>query len=340
MRKDEEWKNYFYDNARYADLVNGAAFGGQQVLTADSLGDLDVQTGFVREPGGGTGRARRPGSRAKAGRRQGGTKYRDMVRKAVFGEGSAVIGIELEELMDYSMPLRDMYYSVGEYEKQASQVRSRARTEYKGLKGGGFLYRFPKGTLLPPVMTVILYCGKEDWDGPRTLHEMLDFACVPDEMRKMVPDYRINILEVRRLKDTGIFRTDLRQVLDCIRLSDDRTALKSLVEGDPYYRRMEEDAYGVVACYIGIDELLRVKENNRNGGKINMCSALREMIAEGRAEGRKEGYKKAMRRGSKKRKQERVRMVRSMLERNMAEQDICDIIGCTPGFVEKIRQTM
>ena len=47
-----------------------------------------------------------------------------------------------------------------------------------------------------------------------------------------------------------------------------------------------------------------------------------------------------MRRGSKKRKQERVRMVRSMLERNMAEQDICDIIGCTPGFVEKIRQTM
>ena len=139
MRKDEEWKNYFYDNARYADLVNGAAFGGQQVLTADSLGDLDVQTGFVREPGGGTGRARRPGSRAKAGRRQGGTKYRDMVRKAVFGEGSAVIGIELEELMDYSMPLRDMYYSVGEYEKQASQVRSRARTEYKGLKGGGFL---------------------------------------------------------------------------------------------------------------------------------------------------------------------------------------------------------
>ena len=108
------------------------------------------------------------------------------------------------------MPLRDMYYSVGEYEKQAAEVRSRTRAEGRKLKDGEYLYRFPKGSLLHPVVTIILYMGEEKWDGPRTLHEMLDFAGMPEEIRKMAPDYRMNIIDVRRMEDTGMFRTDVR----------------------------------------------------------------------------------------------------------------------------------
>lgn len=354
MRKDEEWKNYFYDNARYADLINGAAFAGRQVLTADSLQELDTQTGFVREPDS-TGRDQKAGRRKK--NQKGGIRYRDMLRKAAFGAGCAVIGIEPEERADYSMPLRDMYYSVGEYEKQASQVRSRVRAGHRGLKGGEYLYRFPRGTLLNPVVTVILYCGEEEWDGPRTLHEMLDLSGIPEELAGMVPDYRINILEVRRMEDTGVFQTDLRQVLDFIRLSGSRDALRELVESDPYYRQMEEDAFRVAACYAGADGLLRMKEHNRNGGKIDMGSAIKEMIEEGKAQGWKagieEGHKKGLRMGRKSgkkvgrkigkkigREEEKARIVRNMLNRNMPEHMICDIAGCTKKFVQKVRQAM
>lgn len=336
MKKDDEWKNYFYDNARYADLFNGAAFGGRQVLAAESLHEMDSQTGFVREPD-------RKGGRKQ--KRRGGTKHRDMLRKAAFGESWAVMGIEPEEIIDYSMPLRDMYYSVGEYEKQASIVRSRTRAAHGGQAGGGYLYRFPKGTLLHPVVTVVLYCGKEEWDGPRTLHEMLDSAGVPEELGKMVPDYRVHILEVRRMEDTGVFQTDLRQVLDFIRLSDDREALKVLVEGDPYYSCMEEDAFHVAACYAGADELLRVKEYSRNGGKVDMCTAIREMIAEGKAQGWQEGHKKGLRTGRKRgrkrgRQEEKARIVYNMLMKNTPEEWICEVAGCTMEFVGKVRRTM
>lgn len=35
----------------------------------------------------------------------------------------AIIGIENQEMFDYSIPLRNMSYDVGGYEKQAAKIR-------------------------------------------------------------------------------------------------------------------------------------------------------------------------------------------------------------------------
>ena len=339
MRKDDEWKNYLYDKSRYADVINGTAFGGRQVVSAEDLGDLDTQTGFVKEPGAG----RSAGRRKK--KENGRAKYRDTLRRTAFGVNYAVIGIEPEEYLDYSMPLRDMYYSVGEYEKQAAEVRSRTRAERRKLKAGEYLYRFPKGSLLHPVVTIIIYMGEEKWDGPRTLHEMLDFAGMPEEIRKMAPDYRMNILDVRRMEDTGMFRTDVRHVLDFIRLSEDREALRRLVESEPYYKEMEEDAFDVAVCYANAGELIRAKEYNRKDGGIDVCTAIKEMIEEGRKEGkeegRKQGRKEGIRRGRKDgRRTEKTRIVRSMIQSGMPEEKICGIVGCSTEFVWRAGHTL
>ncbi len=84
MRKDDEWKNYLYDKSRYADVINGTAFGGRQVVSAEDLGDLDTQTGFVKEPGEGRGAGRR---KRKENRK---TKYRDALQRTAFGVNYAV----------------------------------------------------------------------------------------------------------------------------------------------------------------------------------------------------------------------------------------------------------
>ena len=347
MKKDDEWKNYLYDKRRYADVINGTAFGGRQVVLAEDLSELDSQTGFVKEPG------RRQGENGRIKKRNGSIRYRDALRRTAFGVNYAVIGIEPEEYQDYSMPLRDMYYSVGEYEKQAAEVRSRARAEKRKLKNGEYLYRFPKGSLLHPVVTIILYMGRERWDGPRTLHEMLDFTGMPEEIRKMAPDYKMNIIDVRRMEDTGMFRTDVRHVLDFIRLSEDREALKRLVESEPYYKEMEEDAFDVAVCYANAGELIRAKEYNRKDGGIDMCTAIKEMIEEGRKEGkeegrkegkeegRKQGRKEGIRRGRKDgRRTEKARIVRSMIQSGMPEEKICGIVGCSTEFVRRAGHTL
>lgn len=114
----------------------------------------------------------------------------------------------------------------------------------------------------------------------------------------MVPDYRINLIEIRKLNDTSMFRTDVRQVFDFIRLSEDKTSLVKLVENDDYYKNMEEDAFEVAAHYTNAQELIENGDNySGKDGRIDMCRAIKELIADGKAEGKAEGISQGRREG-------------------------------------------
>lgn len=139
------------------------------------------------------------------------------------------------------------------------------------------------------MVTFVLYGGKAPWDGPKSLHEMLDMAGVPEEMKRLVEDYRLHLVDIRRLEDTSVFQTDVRQVFDFIRCSGDKRELLELVQEDESFQQMEEDAYEVVTKYVKADELIQVKEEYRKDGKVDMCQALKELIEDGRMEGREEG---------------------------------------------------
>ena len=104
-----------------------------------------------------------------------------------------------------------------------------------------------------------------------------------------------------------MFRTDLRQVFDFIRCSKDKKALKELIESDPSFRRMEEDAFDVMVQYAKAEEMLGIKDEFRKEGKIDMCKGLADWIAEERAAGKEAG----LREGEKK---ERLSILRTMLE--------------------------
>ncbi len=56
------------------------------------------------------------------------------------------------------------------------------------------------------------------------------FIWIPPEFRSLVNNYRMNLLEVRKLSNTDMFHTDLKQVLDFIRYSKDKKKLRELVE--------------------------------------------------------------------------------------------------------------
>lgn len=124
--------------------------------------------------------------------------------------------------------------------------------------------------------------------GPKSLHEMLDFTDIPETLREMVADYKINLVEIRKLEDTSVFKTDVRQVFDFIRCSNDKNALKKLVETDDYYKNMEEDAFDVAVQYTNATELIEAKEYYEKEGAVDMCKALTELIEDGRNEGKDE----------------------------------------------------
>ena len=279
MRKDTGWKGFLSDDARYADVINGIGCKGEQVVKEEDLQEMDTQTGMFRGP-------KFIHRFSQLGK--GNVKVRDCLRKVAFGTNFAIIGIENQETMDYSIPLRNMSYDVDAYERQAKKIRKETRKKYNGLSAGEYLYGFNKDDKLLPAVTFILYSGSKAWEGPKTLHEILDFTDIPEGLKEMVADYQINLVEIRELEDTSVFKTDVKQVFDFIRCSSDENALKELVESDDYYKNMEEDAFDVAVQYTNATELIEAKEYYEKDGEVDMCKALTDLIESGRQEGRQE----------------------------------------------------
>lgn len=265
MEKDIVWKSYFADKRRYADVINGIGCGGVTFVKSTDLSDADGQT------------------------RNG--KSRDLLCKSAFGVNFALIGIENQESIDYAIPLRNMNYDMAEYEKQAAQIRREVRKRGETLNAGEYLYGFRKNDKLKPVITFILYSGKEPWDGPTSLCGMLDFTDIPECLMAMTSDYKINVIEIHKLEHTEVFQTDVRQVFDFIRCSENKKMLRELVENDDYYQHMEEDAFDVVVKYANASELTQARDYRGKDGKVDMCTAIKEMMEDSRREGLEEGIK-------------------------------------------------
>lgn len=259
MEKDIGWKTYFSDKRRYADIINGIGCAGVQVVRDADLTEVEGQT------------------------RRG--KTRDLLCQSAFGVNFALIGIENQEAIDYAFPLRNMSYDVGEYEKQAAEIRRGVRKSAEKLDSGEYLYGFRRDDKLKPVITFVLYSGKEPWNGATTLHEMLDFTDIPECLEDMVSDYKVNVIEIRNLENTEVFQTDVRQVFDFIRCAEDKNSLRKLVENDDYYRNMDEDAFEVATMYANATELVHAKDYRRKDGKVDMCTAIKEMMEDSRQEG-------------------------------------------------------
>ena len=288
MDKDGLLEAFLSDDERYADLVNGIIFEGEQKVREEDLIREDTRTGMWRLPEDGKGRGKRR------------TKNRDLLRRILFGVNFAVIGVENQETVDYAVPLRSLSYDVYEYERQAAEIRRRVRKSRNGEgtgSGGEYLYGFLKSSRLKPVVTLILYYGKEAWDGPAQLHEMLDFTGIPEELKAWVQDYRIHLIDIGRWEGTQVFQTDVKQVFDFIRFRRDKKKLKELVLGDPAYREMAEEAYDVMAAYTGAEELMELKNSYKKGGKVDMCEALTEMLEDERILGMEQGMERGITRG-------------------------------------------
>lgn len=122
-------------------------------------------------------------------------------------------------------------------------------------------------------------------------------------MKNWIPNYKINILEVRRYPNWKSFRTDLRQVFGLLYHTVDGRDVGEYIEANgSEYENLSEDAYDLISTVTDVEKLQEVKERHRTQeGGINMSNAIQEMLdkreararleakAEGKAEGMAEG---------------------------------------------------
>lgn len=101
---------------------------------------------------------------------------------------------------------------------------------------------------------------------------------MPEEIRDLVQNYHIHVIDVRKLEDTSIFRTDVKQVFDFIRYSKDKEKLEKLIRTDPGFHDLDEDAFEFMSFYADADYLINNKSFKRTGGKVDMCKGLEDIF--------------------------------------------------------------
>lgn len=152
---------YFETPARFADLINGYVFQGRQVVKEEDVRELmPVTARFHRKENTATGK------RTENGNVHAQIFTPDLI-KAVFHDiQMLVILLENQSDVHYAMPVRIMNEEGSYYHKQWRERAYRHRQD-KDLRGAEYLSGFGKGERLLPVITLVVYWGKQAWDGPK-----------------------------------------------------------------------------------------------------------------------------------------------------------------------------
>ena len=250
MKKDVAINEIVKQNEVFADIVNMGMYHGKKKIQAGDLKDLDPNY---------------PGKR------------RDVLKEAVIKEDEknkyVIFGIENQSEMDPTMPVRIMGYDVREYERQLRKKR-----DPKGLQKGEFLAGIRKGEKLKPVITIVLYESAKKWEGAKSLKEMV--GEMGEGMEEVFNDYRINILEPRKIEEERCrgCRSEVGKILMILKYSEEKEKMLEYLRREEN-REVEEETTKV------IEVITKIPMNvTQEGGKVDMCKATEEYAKECRKE--------------------------------------------------------
>ena len=211
--KDVCQNSYLDDPVRFADQVNGALFGGRQVVMAEELEEADPVAGYQRKESGGR------------------KSYRAMTDKTYLWKEKLVriITVENQNYVDYRMVLRNMLSESIGYQKQWRRLRARhEQRDDLTDSTDEYLSGMKKDEKFFPIITLVVYFGTEHtWDGAKSLHELL---YLDDEMKPYVSDYKLNLYDCMAHESFAEYRTGLRQVFETVRYGKDKKKLRKIME--------------------------------------------------------------------------------------------------------------
>lgn len=266
---DSALKDFFKNNKTFAALFNGFFFDNETIIKADELEPDD--TAYAESIKIHNGKQKYKVEKVN--------KYRDNIRRTKLGY-LVILGIEDQSKVHYSMPIRKMLYDALEYNSELSAIgNNQNKTEWtvdERLSG------IKKGTKITPIVTVVFYTGEDPWDGPNSLHAMMD---MDDKISPFVPDYPLYVIDIGHDEDLSFNSKaldELRLVLHSIysytadtdtSIVDNSTlALAGILSGDAnlYYTAVDSKGGEQPLCraLAERDEKLLAAERERTNALI------------------------------------------------------------------------
>ncbi len=268
-------KNFIALNDVFADIFNVLVFKGQRIMTEDSLSDQS------------------PLSQYKADDEVLHEQERDTF-KLWRGHGVNLLlaGIENQTKPDKDMPFRVIGYDGAAYRSQL------LKTEEKEINA--------KRRMMPvkeryPVLTIVLYFGKELWNYPRSLMECFEPPLAEDwiseVLREYIQDYRVHVFDIPRLskEQVQMFRSDFKIVADYFtnvyNTSEYAPEDSVIAHVDEFLKLMR-----VLTGEKRFEEVAQTMSETEKEG-MSMCRIMDEREAKGEARGFARGIEQGIEQG-------------------------------------------
>lgn len=220
-------------------------------------------------------------------------KMLDVVKKTAYGVDFVIWGLENQAKIHYAMPLRHMVGDAFSYLKEYNEIAAKHQ-KAKDLKTSEeFLSKFKKTDRLHPMISLCIYYGENEWDGPTSLTEMLE---IPEELKVLVPDYKMNLVQLRKSEHLHFQDPDVAVVFDVSRAIYEQNYEKI---NTVYKEKSIASELGMVIGAITDSQKLinQALKSEQKGGQIYMCKALEELRQEGIKEGIQRGEKRGIQTG-------------------------------------------
>ena len=277
-KKDTVTKEYMEDNAIFADAFNFYIYNGEQVIKPEKLKAID--TTEIALPYGGKNEVVPI------------QKLRDVTKVAMADDNAAylLLGIENQSDIHQAMPVRNMLYDAIQYSSQVADIaNSHRKGKDKADTNAEYLSGFYSTDKLLPVITLTIYFGADEWDAPKSIHDM--FSVKDENILKFIPDYRLNLITPADIadKDFSKFHTELNIALKYIKYSKDKNKLLNIIETDKAYKSVSKRTADMVSIVTNSDLKFSTREE-----RVDMCEAIEgiknDALNEGISEGKLEAF--------------------------------------------------
>ena len=270
LKPDPVLKDFWSDNNRFADLFNQVFFQGEEQLS-----DKDTEESAVI---------------LEKERINAVSRARDVIKQHMDGAELVLVALENQMKIHYAMPVRSMLYDALRYTRQCKKLEREHRKDGDLKDPDEFLSGMAKYDRIQPVINLVVYYGEKPWDGPSSLSDMMD---IPPLFRPLFNDQKLNLLEVR---NTGKLRFKNEDNQDFF------TLIKEFYENDGHIdiNRLKERFYGrdiywetmaAIGAATGSAKLVDYALEHK-GGRLNMCTALENLVQEGVQAGMEAGIEK------------------------------------------------
>ena len=270
VTQDTALKNFWRDNQHFADLFNAVLFNGKEVLKAEDLKEVDTDVSSIVKFNKHIETVKR---------------ILDVVRKTAYGVDFIIWGLENQGKIHYGMPLRHMIGDSLIYLKEYQGIAARNRKEKGFQSSDEFLSALKKTDRLHPVVTLCVYYGEEEWDGPHNLLEMLE---IPEDLESLVSDYKMNLIQVRESEQFPFKNEDVTIVFDIVRkiYNEEYAKITDIYKDKNISAELGVIIGSIVESQRLINQAMKIKEK---GSELNMCKALEKLMNESMEKGKIEG---------------------------------------------------